>query len=819
MRVPLSWLHDYCQPHLDAHTLATRLAMTGTEVERVEHHGVNALEHFVVGHVLERRKHPDADRLSVCMVDVGGSTPSQIVCGAPNVAAGQTVGVARPGSVMPDGKTLQKAKLRGQSSDGMILAEDEVGIGTDHNGIMVLTDGIAPGTPLETVLPIATEVLVLEITPNRPDCLGIYGVAREVYAATGAPLKPPPWTVDPGSEGALEGIEIANLAGDELCPRFTARILDGIRIAPSPLWLKARLMAAGQRPISNVVDITNYVMLLTGQPMHAFDLGRVAGATLTVRRARAGERVETLDGQTRTLDDQMLVIDDAEGPTSIAGVMGGARSEVSETTASVVSEAATWSGANIHRTSLELALRSEASSRFEKGLQPEQAIWAQAVATKLYIDLCGATVRPGTVDLGGPGPAPRTVILRDGRVRSLLGVTIERDRCAQILAALGFTARNAPANDGLEVEVPDFRRTDVTREADLIEEVARIDGLENLPSTLPSRRSAVGRLTPRQRQRRRASDALAALGLHEVVGWSFSRPDIATRLRLDGGAGHAAVALANPMSSEQSELRTTLLGSLLEIARRNRAHGAGALRLFEAGAVYLPSSVDPLALPDEPQHLAALIAGPVRTPTWRDQSPRAADFFAAKGAVGAVLDSLGLAWDVRSATRPFLHPGRSADLLLREAGHADPAAVAPVAVGWVGELHPAVAAEWGFEDTVAAFELDLDALPEPRTATYRDLTSFPEVREDIAVLVSDTVTAAQVLAVLGTAGAPLLARAEVFDVYRDADKLGAGNVSLALRLVYRADDRTLTDTEVARHRQKIAGALEQELGGRIRDSQ
>jgi phenylalanyl-tRNA synthetase beta chain len=803
MRIPLEWLYEYCAPELDAHALAERLALTGTEVERVEHHGVGNSDCFVVGHVLERRKHPDADRLSVCMVDIGRSTPSQIVCGAPNVAAGQTVAVARPGAVMPDGKILQKAKLRGQTSDGMILAEDELAIGTDHDGIMVLGADLAPGTPLEQVLPIATDVLVLEITPNRPDCLGLYGVAREVHAATGAALKPPPWLEDPGAAGELTGVEIANAAGDELCPRFTARVLDGVTVAPSPPWMKARLMAAGQRPISNVVDITNYVMLLTGQPMHAFDLDRVAGARLTVRRARARETVETLDGQTRTLDDEMVVIEDDEGPTSIAGVMGGARSEVHDGTTTVVSEAANWNGPNIHRTSLKLALRSEASGRYEKGLQSEQTMWAQGLATRLFIDVCGATVRPGTVDLGGPGPSPQTIRLREARVQSLLGTEIPRARQVEILQALEFSARPAP--DGLDVTVPDFRRADVTREADLVEEVARLDGLDRLPATLPARRSAFGRLTPRQRLRRRAVDVLTGRGLDEIVGWSFTGPDEAARLRLPGGD---AVALANPMSSEQSRLRTTLLGSLLDVARRNRSHGAAALGLFEAGAVYLragPATSD--GLPREPHHLAVLLSGPVRTGTWREPAPRAADFFAAKGVLAAVLDTLGASWTVEPAAEPFLHPGRAARIRI----DGTPA-------GWLGELHPTVAAIWDIDEVVAAFELDLDAVPEPATSRYRDLTSFPEVREDLAIVVADQVSAAQVLAVLTDAGAPLLARAEIFDVYRDAERLGEGNVSLAVRLAFRALDRTLTDAEVVRHRQKIAGALEQELAGRIRES-
>ena len=500
MRVPLDWLHEYSHPELDAAALAERLAMTGTEVERVERYGVTGLEHFVVGKVLEAGKHPDADRLSVCLVDIGAGSPSQIVCGAPNVAAGQTVAVATPGAVMPDGTTLRKAKLRGMESNGMILAEDELAIGTDHAGILVLDeDHLTPGMPLADVIPISTDVLVLEITPNRPDCLGIYGVAREVHAATGAALARPPWAEDPGTAGDVDGAEIVVEVPD-LCPRFTARVFENVQIKPSPPWLKARLMAAGQRPISNVVDITNYVMLLTGQPLHAFDLDRVAGARLTVRAAHPGETMTTLDGQTRTLDPEMVLIADDDGPTSIAGVMGGARSEVEPTTTRVLMEIANWNGPNIHRTSLRLGLRTEASARFEKQLQPEQALEAQAVATQLMIDLCGATVAPGTIDVGGAGPALKTIRLRDARVEGLLGAPIARERCKQILEALEFEA--VDADDGLDVTVPAFRRADVTREADLVEEVGRIDGFEKLPATLPSRHGASGRLTDLQRMRR-----------------------------------------------------------------------------------------------------------------------------------------------------------------------------------------------------------------------------------------------------------------------------------------------------------------------------
>jgi phenylalanyl-tRNA synthetase beta chain len=798
MRVPLEWLQQYCRPELSADALAERLTMTGTKVEAIERHGVAELDKFVVGRVLEADKHPDADRLRVCLVDIGEAQPSQIVCGAPNVKAGQTVAVARPGAVMPDGTTLGKAKLRGVESDGMILAEDELAIGTDHAGIIELDpDHLEPGTPLEDVFPLATDVLEFEITSNRPDCLAVYGIARETHAATGAPLDLPPWSEDPGTSGPVEGVTI-EVKDPELCPRFTSRLFEDVKLGPSPPWLKARLMAAGQRPISNVVDITNYVMLVTGQPLHAFDLDQVAGQSLTVRRAIQGERVETLDGQTRTLDGQMLVIDDADGPTSIAGVMGGARSEVSDTTTRVLMEAATWDGPNIHHTAWTLGLQSEASLRFEKQLQPEQAIQAQAVAAQLMIEVCGATLKPGTIDIGGDGPPPVTIRLRDDRVTRLLGAPIPRERAKEILEALEFETYEE--QDGLDVQPPAFRRGDITREADVIEEVARLDGLDKLPSTLPSRHGAYGRLTPRQRQRRLAADVLAAQGCYETVGWSFTGREQLRRLRLQDAD---VVELENPMSAEQSVLRLTLLGSLLDGAQRNLAHGAGAVRLFEAGAVFLPDPGEPL--PREPYRVGAILIGPVRPSSWRDQHPLDADFFAAKGVLEGLLSALGSQYELAPHAAPFLHPGRVAQIQ-----------VDGRVAGWIGEVHPLIAAEWGIEQTVAGFELDLDAVPEPHTAGYRDVTSFPAVREDLAVVVPESVSAASLLDTVRRAGAPLLETVDVFDVYRNPERLGEGNVSLALRLSYRAPDRTLRDEEVARQREQITRALAEELGGRVR---
>jgi phenylalanyl-tRNA synthetase beta chain len=714
---------------------------------------------------------------------------AQIVCGAPNVAAGQLVAVGRPGAVMPGGTKLGRAKLRGVASDGMILAEDELAIGPDHDETIVLPDddGLRPGQPLAGVLPIATDVLELEITPNRPDCLGVYGVAREVGAATGAVLARAPWEDDPGTTRAGAGagagagrdigavVEIVVQAPD-LCPRFTARAFEDVRISPSPPWLKARLMAAGQRPINNVVDVTNYVMLLTGQPLHAFDLDRIAGGRLVVRRAADGEEVVTLDGQTRVLDADVCLIADAAGPTSIAGVMGGTRSEVGPGTTRVLMEVATWVGANIHASALKLGLRSEASARFEKGLAPEQALEAQAVATQLMLKLTGARLVAGTIDIGRSGPEARTIRLRDRRMVGLLGVNVTRSEAALHLRRLGFEAAERP--DGLDVTVPHWRRNDVTREADLVEEVARLHGVnDQLPATLPSRRGAVGVLTPAQRLRRRAEDALAGRGLLEIVGWSFEAPERDDRLRLaadDPRRRH--VVIENPMSEDASVMRTSLLGSLLDVARHNAARGQSPRGLFESGRVYVAGAGQ---LPHEHHALGALVAG---------------DIFAAKAYLEALLDALRVDASFAVAAQPFLHPGRSAAVRAGGGtGTGTGTGNGTGVVGWVGDVHPLVASAWDLGG-VAAFEIDLDAViaHARERALYEDLTSFPELREDIAVVVDAGVPAATVLDAVRAAGGELLARAEVFDVYR-GEQIAPGRTSLAIALTFRARDRTLTD--------------------------
>jgi phenylalanyl-tRNA synthetase beta chain len=568
MKVPYSWLREYCDPGVEPGQLAERLAMTGTEVERVGTIGPPSADGFVVGKVLSAEPHPNADRLRVCTVDTGDGERT-IVCGAPNVAVGQTVPVALPGATLPGGHKIGKAKLRGVESMGMICAASELELGEGPPGIMVLDDGsgapypgiagekrtgsLTPGTPLSEMLPIAEPVLELEVTPNRVDCFGVYGVAREVHAISAAPLAAEPWGDDAAAEGDGDVSDYASVTVEvpDLCPRFTARVFTEVSIGPSPAWLQARLAAAGQRAINNVVDITNYVMLLTAQPLHAFDLDKVPDGALTVRTATEGEKMTTLDDVERSLDVETVLVCDRNGPSGIAGIMGGQVSEVSAQTTRVLLEVANWNGTNILRSSRMLSLRSEASSRFEKQLHPELCMRAQRIASRLMVELCGAKLVPGTIDVAAEIPAPRRLTLRGERVEGLLGMAIAQTDQVAYLERLGFGIE--ASGEDLEVTVPPDRHGDVTREVDLIEEVGRIHGLdEHLPSTLPAVTGRAGGLSREQRLRRRAEDAMRDLGFDEVVGWSFTDPGEPGRLRIAADDPRAnGVVLSNPLSEDQ----------------------------------------------------------------------------------------------------------------------------------------------------------------------------------------------------------------------------------------------------------------------------
>jgi len=585
----MSWLREYVPVTVPTRELADRLVISSCEVDGIETRGVvdvdGNLALFRVGRVLEAEKHPNADRLQLCRVDVGEGDARQIVCGAWNFGAGATVGVALPGAVLPNGLQLEQRKVRGEVSDGMILAEDEVGLGTDHTGIMVLENGIEPGTPLADVLPLVDEVLVLETGHNRPDLLAVYGIAREVAVLYDLELAPPPGN-DPARDGAERvDVQIKDFEG---CPRYVGRLFRDAKIDESPLWLKARLLGAGMRPISNIVDVTNYVMLALGNPLHAFDFAKLAGGRVVVRRATKGETLRTLDGVVRELEPYDLMIADGERSVALAGVMGGEETEIGEATTDVLLEAANFEPYTIFRTSERLRLRTEGSNRWEKGVDPYLAEQAAKLATELIVQLTGAKWT-GDADVHESLPERPVVRFRPQRTDAVVGIETPPDQQYELLRRLGFEV------EGEAVTVPTWRARDVTREIDVVEEVVRFR-LEDVPARLPVRQAMFGRLSKVQRIRRKIQDTLVGFGFSEAYTWSLLADD----------PDPDAVRLQEPLSSEQAVLRTSLLQGLIAAARRNVDVGNEGVALFELAHVYLPSGQD---LPDERWHVGGIADG------------------------------------------------------------------------------------------------------------------------------------------------------------------------------------------------------------------
>jgi phenylalanyl-tRNA synthetase beta chain len=756
LKVPMSWLREYADPDVTNEAVAERLSVSTCEVERLVRRGVPGdLDLFRVGKVLSAEKHPNADRLQLCVVDVGGKQ-QQIVCGAWNFGAGATVAVALPGATLPNGLTLERRELRGQMSEGMILAEDEVDLGTDHDGIMLLADDLEAGTPLADVLPLVEDVLEVEVTGNRPDLLSIYGLAREVAALFDVPLAPWPGVDPPRAGDEPVTVDIEDWDG---CPRYLARLFRDVRVGPSPVWLKARVLATGMRPISNVVDVTNYVMVALGNPLHAFDHDTLRGGVVGVRRARDGEQLRTLDGQVRTLDSRDMVIKDGERAIALAAIMGGEETEVTAETTSILLEAANFEPVAILRTSERLGLRTEGSNRWEKGVDPYLAEHAARLATQLIVETSGAGW-VGETDAHRELPARPVVELRPAHTSELIGLEVPADEQRGILRRLGFEV------DGDTVTVPTWRARDVTREADVIEEVARFV-LDDVPFTLPARREAIGRLPHEQQLRRTLEDVLAGCGLSEAYTPSLVAEDP------DPGA----LRLSLPLSSDQSILRTTLLPSLLTVAERNRSVGNEDVALFEIARVYLPTGKQ---LPDERWRIAGVVEG---------------GYPEAKGVVDTVLETLKIEPAIERGSHPLLHPGKTAKL----------------PQGWIGEVHPGVATGW------SAFELDLGALAEamPKRILYQDVITFPSVLQDLAFTVDEDVPAAALAEAMREAAGAELREVRVFDEYR-GDQIGAGRRSLAFRVAFGSPEQTLTDEDAAVIRSRIVEALRERFGAELR---
>jgi phenylalanyl-tRNA synthetase beta chain len=760
VKVPVSWLRDYVPIEMPLTELADRLAVSTCEVNSVRRRGVpdvdGNLGRFRVGKVLEADKHPNADTLQLAKVDVGEGEPRSIVCGAWNFGAGATVAVVLPGATMPGGLVIEERKLRGEPSQGMILSERELEIGQDHAGIMVLDDGLEPGTPLVDVLPLYDDVLDVEVTGNRSDLLSLYGIAREIAALYELELAPPP-----GTDPSQEGDEPIDIVIDDYvgCPRFIGRILRDVKVGPSPAWLKARLSAAGMRPISNVVDASNYVMLGLGNPTHAYDLAKLGnGPRILVRRARDGEIIRTLDGQERKLDSRDLLITDGDRPVGIAGIMGSEDSEVWEATTDVLFEAANFEPTTIQQSIERLGLRTEGSNRWEKGVDPYLAEQAARLATQLIVENAGARWA-GHVDVHGELPARPVVRLRPERSDALIGLSVEPDEQRGILTRLQFdVAKN------WSVTVPTWRARDVTREVDLIEEIARFK-LDEVPFTLPKRQEMFGRLTPLQRLRRRVEDALAGYGFDEIYTPSL--------------VPEGDHALPDPLSVEQAALRTSLERGLVESARRNAELGNEPIELFEIARVYRRSEG---RLPDE-----RLVAGAITDGGY----PRA------KGVVEAVLLDLGVEPTFDPYDEPPYLPGQAAGI---------------PGLAHVGRLHPAeLDGAWGH------FELDLGALLERArpVAVFEDVIAYPPVRHDLAFIVDESVPAGELVAAAREAAGPELREFEVFDVYR-GDQVGPGKKSIAFRAAFQSAERTLSDEDAAALRGKIVAALAERFGAQLR---
>jgi len=763
MRAPLSWLREYVSVDASAHEIAERLAVSALEVERVIEVGVpdaaGNLGRFLVGRVLEVGAHPNADRLRVCQVDVGEGDARQIVCGAWNFEAGATVAVALPGAYLPIfEQPLDERELRGEASRGMILAEDEVGLGDDHAGIMLLPDGHEPGTPLVDVLPIRDQVLDVTPTVNRVDLLSMVGLAREVAALLGGELHPPAPDDPPVVETESVDVAVDDFAG---CPRYIARVFRDVSIGPSPQWLRSRLYLADMRSISNVVDVTNYVMHVWGSPLHAFDRAKLAGGRIVVRRARPGEGLRTLDGTLRRLDADDLLITDGEKAVALAAIMGGEDSEVTATTTKILLEAANFEPLGILRTSERLALRTAGSNRWEKGVDPYLAEPAAVLASRMLVDLAGA--RPaGHVDVDDGLPERPVVRFRPERASRVIGMEVAPDDQRRMLTALGFEVA-----DDWGVTVPTWRARDVTREADVIEEVAR-SVLDRIPLTLPLRRHVRGRLSKEQRLRRVVEDVLVGAGLSEAYTWSLVASD----------PSPDAISLPSPMTSDQAILRTTIVPGLVEAARTGIDAGAADVALFEIARTYHPSGGQ---LPAEHWRVAGVVGG---------------GYEAVKGVLETLYEALGLELRVARAPHALLHPGKSAE----------------TEAGWLGELHPTLLdGAWG------AFELDLDTLlaDVPERIVYEDVISYPATLQDIAVAVDEDVEVGALVDAAREAAGELLREARVFDVYR-GDQVGEGRKSVAIHLAFQSSERTLTEDEATAGRERIVAALAERFGAELR---
>ena len=798
MLIPLSWLKEYVDVELPPAELAHRLTMAGVEAGDITEYG--GWTGCCVGRVLAVEAHPNADRLFLCRVDTGAEE-MQVVCGAPNVAPGQNICFARVGAYLYNthsGKheNLKPARIRGVVSEGMICSELELGLGDAHEGIVVLPEDAPLGMDLDAYL--GDTVIDLELTPNRLDCFSVLGVAHEVAAITGKTVREPDLGY-PEGDTPIADLAAVSVADPDLCRRYTCSVISGLEIGPSPQWLQDRLTRAGLRPINNVVDVTNFVMLEFNQPLHAFDLDKVKDRTIIVRRAAPGETLETLDGVQRELNPDVLVIADSHDPVGLGGVIGGANSEIGPGTTSVLLESATFNPYNNRKTAETFRLRTDATQRFEKGLRAELAPLALQRATQLIRQVAGGEIARGIIDIFPDGELHPTVPLTLKRLKQVLGMDLELDAAAAVLQSLGFvTETTGPGR--LEATVP-YWRNDISIEEDLIEEVVRIIGYDAVPTTMMSTPIPYHRPEPMTELKARVREALASAGMQETISYPLvSRESLESVGQADDG--RPPLRVANPMNAGQEYLRPTLRASLLQTLRYNQERLDLPFRFFEAGRVFLPREAD---LPEERDMAAGALCGPRSEASWLE-SAEYLGFFDAKGALTAALERISLAPDFQPASDPAFQPGRCASI-----------SAAGVDLGLVGELHPDIRERFDLRPhPVAMFEIDLARVLEAGQRGregFKSLSRFPAATRDLALLVNADVPAGQVQAILGRHR--LVEHVELFDVYT-GDNIPAGAKSLALHVYFQSQQKTLTNEEVNRALEGLLRNLERETGATLR---
>lgn len=823
MKVSLKWLSEYVEVPSDLKAFCDQLDLTGTGVEGVERSG-DAFEHVVTGQILEKQPHPDSDHMWVTKVDVGSANvdkegnpePLQIVCGAQNFNQGDHVVVATIGAVLPGDFKIKKSKLRGVVSCGMNCSSRELGLGADHDGIMILPEDAPIGMPLADYLKLSDTILDLEITPNRPDCLSMVGMAREVGAMYGIDAKNPLDEMEAAlkedtSQPAVSDLVDIEVVDAQRCGRYAARVIKNVKVGPSPDWLAERVTATGARSINNVVDVTNYILFLFGQPLHAFDYDKLVDdsgkAHIIVRAAEEGEELTTLDGEKRVLTSDMSVIATPQSAVALAGVMGGLDSEVTEETTTILLETATFDSGRTSRTSRNLGLISESSMRYERRVDDNGIDRISAAAAQLLADVSGGVVVPGVLDVYNTKTDPVDLTFRIPRFHAMMGEAIPRDFIVETLERLGCTV-SAESDEALKVIAPTFR-PDLEREIDLYEEVLRLYGMDRIPSTLPSGSGRLGVKSPAQRIMDKINNTLRAAGLNETMTYSFADPHELEQLRMPTEGLGVPVELLNPLNAEQSIMRQSIVPGLMRSVSYNQNRGVHNVQLYETGIVFF--GAEGKKSPKERQRLAVVMAGAMDDPAWNNK-PAPFDFFDGKGVVESLMRELAIAKPrftaLSSEDAPHLQPGRAAQVLS-----------GGTVLGWLGEIHPLACEAFEAQAPVVAFELDLDALIKcARPARdYVDVPVFPAVTMDVAFVVDESVTHEQLMRCITSAGGKLLDTVQLFDVYRDEERVGAGKKSMAYALEYRAADRTLTTEEVdkqhARLIKKVCGATGAEVRG------